>query len=102
MFARVNTVTVKPGADQAALGQATVAWRQLIQRQAGYVGHVAVTHDNGHLTVITLWESHEAAQGWSDNPDFQRLRHEHLAPNYAAWETLDGTAESAELRRSAE
>jgi heme-degrading monooxygenase HmoA len=100
MFARINEVTVKPEADQAALQKTSADWLALIQKQAGYLGHVTILQEDRRMTVVTLWESPEAGQGWLDNPDFQRLRDERIAPNYASWTTSEGTVESAELRGS--
>ena len=100
MFARINNVTVKADADQAALQQTAADWRALIQRQAGYVGHVSVLQSERRMTIITMWESAEAAQGWLDNPDFQKMRTERIAPNYESWDTIDGSVESAEVRKS--
>jgi heme-degrading monooxygenase HmoA len=100
MFARINEVTVKPDADQEALRKTSVDWRELIRQQAGYLGHVAVLQSEGRMTIITLWESPEAGQGWLDNPDFQKMREERIAPNYASWTTSDGTVETAELRQA--
>jgi heme-degrading monooxygenase HmoA len=98
MFARVNEVTIKSDADQAVLQQATEDWRALIRQQPGYQGHVAVLVGERGMTVTTLWESKEAADGWLENPAFQKMRSEHLAPNYASWETSEGSVESAEMR----
>ena len=99
MFARINNVTVKADADQAALQKTAADWRSLIKRQTGYLGHVTVLQEERRMTIITMWESAAAAQSWLDNPDFQQLREERIAPNYEAWETIDGTVESAELRQ---
>jgi len=100
MFARINNVTVKADADQAAIQKTSADWRALIRKQAGYVGHVAVLQSERRMTITTLWESAEAAQGWLDNPDFQKMRSERIAPNYASWETIDGTVESADVKQS--
>jgi heme-degrading monooxygenase HmoA len=66
MYARINEFTTS-----GDITQAVAEWRRLIEQQPGFKGFLSLKRDENRHTVITLWESEQANEGWRSNPDFQ-------------------------------
>ena len=100
MHAHINQFTLKSGGELPR--EATDRWRTLIERQPGFQGFLSMRdqeHEN-QLTIVTLWESAEAAHQWGQNPDFVKIRDSEIQPAISDWTITHATVEAADLRKT--
>lgn len=78
MFATVYQMDLKPGL------QVTWAeeWVSLIEQQPGFRGFLYLSEvgNRSHEVVVTLWVSAEAADRFTYNTDYLKLRQNAIAP----------------------